>query len=45
MNELRLKRPIYKKTAYHGHFGRSDPDFTWEQPKSINWKAWKAKQE
>ena len=27
---LRLKRPIYKKTAAYGHFGRNDPDFTWE---------------
>jgi S-adenosylmethionine synthetase len=29
--ELRLHRPIYQKTAAYGHFGRSDPDFTWEQ--------------
>jgi S-adenosylmethionine synthetase len=28
---LHLKRPIYKKTAAYGHFGRSDPDFTWEK--------------
>ncbi|MEK6967964.1 MAG: methionine adenosyltransferase [Nanoarchaeota archaeon] len=27
---LRLKRPIYKKAAAYGHFGRNDPDFTWE---------------
>jgi len=27
---LDLLRPIYKKTAAFGHFGRSDPDFTWE---------------
>jgi len=27
---LRLKRPIYKKTAAYGHFGRNEPDFTWE---------------
>lgn len=27
---LNLLRPIYKKTARHGHFGRNDPDFTWE---------------
>jgi S-adenosylmethionine synthetase len=27
---LRLKRPIYEKTASYGHFGRTDPDFTWE---------------
>ncbi len=28
---LDLRRPIYKKTAAYGHFGRSDPDFTWER--------------
>ncbi len=28
---LDLKRPIYKKTACYGHFGRKDPDFTWER--------------
>ena len=28
---LDLKRPIYRKTAAYGHFGREDPDFTWEQ--------------
>lgn len=27
---LDLKRPIYTKTAAYGHFGRPDPDFTWE---------------
>ena len=27
---LNLKRPIYTKTAAYGHFGRNDPDFTWE---------------
>jgi S-adenosylmethionine synthetase len=27
---LDLLRPIYKKTAAYGHFGRDDPDFTWE---------------
>jgi len=32
---LDLKRPIYKKTASFGHFGRSDPEFTWEQPKKL----------
>jgi S-adenosylmethionine synthetase len=29
-NYLRLHRPIYTKTAAYGHFGRDDPDFTWE---------------
>jgi len=28
---LRLKRPIYRKTAAYGHFGRNEPDFTWER--------------
>jgi S-adenosylmethionine synthetase len=28
---LRLHRPIYAKTAVYGHFGRNDPDFTWER--------------
>ena len=27
---LNLQRPIYRKTASNGHFGRNDPDFTWE---------------
>jgi S-adenosylmethionine synthetase len=27
---LNLRRPIYRKTAAHGHFGRTDKDFTWE---------------
>ena len=27
---LKLLRPIYQKTAANGHFGRDDPDFTWE---------------
>jgi S-adenosylmethionine synthetase len=27
---LNLRRPIYKKTAVYGHFGRNDADFTWE---------------
>jgi S-adenosylmethionine synthetase len=25
-----LRRPIYRKTAAYGHFGREDKDFTWE---------------
>ena len=28
---LDLRRPIYRKTAAYGHFGRMDPDFTWER--------------
>jgi S-adenosylmethionine synthetase len=30
ISHLKLLRPIYKKTAAYGHFGREDPDFTWE---------------
>ncbi len=31
IEKLQLRRPIFKKTAAYGHFGRLDPDFTWEQ--------------
>ena len=31
IESLDLLRPIYKKTAAYGHFGRPDPDFTWEK--------------
>jgi len=30
IRDLDLRRPIYRKTAAYGHFGRNDPDFTWE---------------
>jgi S-adenosylmethionine synthetase len=30
IDTLNLRRPIYRKTAAYGHFGRSDTDFTWE---------------
>jgi S-adenosylmethionine synthetase len=30
ISSLNLRRPIFKKTAAYGHFGRPDPDFTWE---------------
>ena len=30
IDSLNLRRPIYRKTASYGHFGRSDADFTWE---------------
>jgi S-adenosylmethionine synthetase len=36
IRDLKLTRPIYTKTAAYGHFGRDDPDFTWEAPKSLN---------
>jgi len=31
METLDLRRPIFKKTAAYGHFGRNDKDFTWEK--------------
>jgi S-adenosylmethionine synthetase len=31
IKSLDLRRPIYRKTAAYGHFGRPDPDFTWER--------------
>ncbi len=31
IKRLDLLRPIYRKTAAYGHFGREDPDFTWEK--------------
>ena len=31
IQSLDLLRPVYKKTAAYGHFGRSEPDFTWER--------------
>lgn len=31
IKNLDLRRPIYRKTAAYGHFGRNDPDFTWER--------------
>ncbi|RMD55599.1 MAG: methionine adenosyltransferase, partial [Nitrospirae bacterium] len=31
INTLKLRRPIYKKTAAYGHFGREEPEFTWEK--------------
>jgi S-adenosylmethionine synthetase len=31
LKSLKLRRPIYKKTAAYGHFGRHEPEFTWEK--------------
>ncbi|AGC69543.1 S-adenosylmethionine synthase MetK [Thermoclostridium stercorarium subsp. stercorarium DSM 8532] len=31
IRDLKLRRPIYRKTAAYGHFGREDEDFTWEK--------------
>jgi S-adenosylmethionine synthetase len=33
---LDLKRPIYKKTAAYGHFGRNEPEFTWEKTDKLS---------
>jgi S-adenosylmethionine synthetase len=32
---LNLRRPIYKKTAAYGHFGRTEPEFTWEHADKV----------
>jgi len=37
IRDLNLRRPVMKKTAAYGHFGREDPDFTWEVPKKLNY--------
>ncbi len=36
IRDLDLRRPIYQKTAAYGHFGRKDPDFTWEQTNRVD---------
>ena len=36
IRDLDLRRPIYKKTAAYGHFGREDFDFTWERPSRVD---------
>ena len=36
IDELDLLRPIYSKTAAYGHFGRNDPDFTWDQTDKVD---------
>jgi S-adenosylmethionine synthetase len=35
IRDLDLRRPIYEKTATYGHFGRNDPDFTWEKTDKV----------
>ena len=37
IRDLNLRRPIMRKTAAYGHFGREDPDFTWEVAKDLTW--------
>jgi S-adenosylmethionine synthetase len=36
LRDLDLRRPIYKKTAAYGHFGRNDKELTWEQPTRVD---------
>jgi S-adenosylmethionine synthetase len=36
IESLDLKRPIYRQTSTYGHFGRSEPDFTWEQTDKVD---------
>ncbi len=36
VRDLQLKRPIYRKTAAYGHFGRSDKEFTWEDTSRVD---------
>lgn len=36
ISHLKLLRPIFKKTACYGHFGRNDPDFTWEYTDKVD---------
>jgi S-adenosylmethionine synthetase len=35
ISQLDLKRPIYKKTAAYGHFGRNESDFSWEKTDKV----------
>jgi S-adenosylmethionine synthetase len=36
IKKLKLLRPIYKKTAVYGHFGRTEPEFYWEKTDLVN---------
>ena len=36
IRDLDLRRPIFRKTAAYGHFGRNDPDFTWERTDRVD---------
>ena len=36
IHDLDLRRPIFEKTAAYGHFGREDPDFTWEKTNRVD---------
>ncbi|MFH1868973.1 MAG: methionine adenosyltransferase [Candidatus Omnitrophota bacterium] len=43
INNLKLRRPIYKRTASYGHFGRNEEGFTWEETDKAKLLARKAK--
>merc|ERR1711967_165766 len=36
VRDLQLRRPIFKQTSAYGHFGRNNPDFTWETVKELS---------
>ncbi len=36
IQQLNLQRPIYRKTAAYGHFGRNEPEFTWEKTDRVD---------
>ena len=36
IQDLKLRRPIFEKTAAYGHFGRNDADFTWEKTNRVD---------
>ena len=36
IKQLNLLRPIYSKTTNYGHFGKSDPDITWEKTDKVD---------
>ena len=35
VKELSLEEPIYRKTSRFGYFGKNDPAYTWEKPKTL----------
>ena len=35
LRDLDLRRPIYRKTAAYGHFGREEEEFTWERTNKV----------
>ena len=36
IDRLKLRRPIYRKTAVYGHFGREEKEFTWERTDRVD---------